>query len=176
MRLTTTVALSAALATAACSTGPSAELRSAAQEEFKTCMGLGTPNGGVIKLAAPSLTEVTAQVDGLDSEVITPQKYPDFTIRGMLPEYEEKSKDGDKTITSTMNVGITFKSVGGVFSATLAGSKMNTDQDGKTRNYPLFSQQLDTKTADFKGVNVSTILTEGQGCALVAKQKLGMDM
>jgi hypothetical protein len=172
MRLSA-IAVSAALATAACSTGPDDEQKAAAQSEFQSCMGIGKANG-VMSRYAPTLTDVTAKLDGLDAEKITAQKYPNFSVRGTLPTYEEKFKDGKTTTTAKMDVGITLKSLGGEFSATLAGSKFTTDSEGKTRNYPLYSETLAPKTSNYKDIKVDVILTEAQGCAIVAQQKLGL--
>lgn len=167
------IVLAAALATAACSSGPSKQQKDDAQSEMRTCMGVGNAKGLMARYA-PKLTGVAAQLDGLDAEKITAQKYPDFTIRGSLPSYTETSKDGKDTVTSEMNVGVTFKSVNGVFAATLAGSKTTTNQDGETRNFPFYSENIDVKSNNFKGMDVALILTEGQGCSIVAQQKLGL--
>lgn len=169
------LALSAALATAACSTGPNDEQKALAQSEIQSCLGIGNANG-VMSRYAPALSGVKAQLDGLDAEKITAQKYPDFTIRGVLPEYEEKSKDGDKTITAKMNVGVAFKSMDGVLSATLSGSKMTKDEEGRTRYFPLYSETIDPAANDFKGMKIDVILQEGRGCAIAAQQKLGLEM
>lgn len=164
MRLASATLPLSALLTAACSNAPSKEDVSAAQTQMQNCITI------------PQLTDVTAKLDGLAGDKITRQAAPDFTIRGMLPSYEEKEVDGKEKLTAKMDVGITFRSAGGKTSAVLSGSKMTTNEEGEIRNYPLFSQDIDAASTDFKGVNVAEVLQKGQACALAAQEKLGLKM
>lgn len=164
----TPIVLAAALATAACSSGPSAEQKQDAQTEMKSCAD------NVLKKYAPQLSEVTARLDGIDAPNYVKKDQPDFTVRGNLAPYEEKSGEGKKMATDKYDVGLAFESEAGKLSATLAGMKTSTDQEGRTRNFPLFSQDVDVASNDFKGIDIAAVLRETRACAVSAQNKLGL--
>lgn len=172
MRLASATLPLSALLTAACSSGPSVEQKNAAQTEMQNCVA----GKGLVSANAPALTDVSAKLTGIDGEKIVAQQYPDFSIKGTLPEYEEKGEDGKKKTVAKVNVGIVFKSEAGKLSAELAGSKFTTFEDGTSRNNPLYTEEVDPAATDFKGINVAAILSGGRACASGAQAKLGLDM
>lgn len=170
MRYASAILPLSALMTAACSTGPADEDRQAASTHMQNCAG------DAVKKSAPILTDILAKLDAASAEKPAKQAKPDFTITGKLPAYEEAKKDGDESIKAKYDVGVTFKSAGGTLSASLSGSKLTTDKDGQTRNYPLFHQDLDVTSTDFRGVDIAASLKAGEQCAIAAQDKLGLKM
>lgn len=179
MRIASAVLPLSVLMTAACSSGPSNTQKQDAQTEMQNCILVPKEKDKpsiAAEFAAP-VTDITATLDGLASDKIIKQPFPDFTIKGAIPRYEDKIKGDDKDdkeIPVSMDVNIIFASVNGKQTVTLSGSQIKTDDKGNKHNNPFFSQELDIASKDFRGVNVAGMLEAGANCAIQAQSKLGL--
>jgi hypothetical protein len=171
MRMSTTLALSAALATAACSSGPSPEQIGAANEALKAC---ASEAGQKQKL---EITNATLNIPEKDAA----QTEPSYVVGAKVPDYWEKRKGkNDKQLDTKITTSLTFTSVAGQVSVT-SSSSMNsmTDQKGARVEGGSFSTGFGQSTpvaqdAVINGVKIADIVAALPDCGKQGYSKLAL--
>lgn len=172
MRMSTTLALSAALATAACSGGPSPEQIGAANEALKAC---ASKAGQKQRLEITNATLSIPEKDAAQTE-------PSYVVGAKVPDYwEKRTGKNDKELDTLVSTSLTFTSVAGKISVGSASStnSMN-DQKGARVEGGSFSTGFGqpavavANDAVINGVKIADMVAALPDCGKQGYSKLGL--
>ena len=148
------LAVSAALATAACSNGPSNTEISDAQTKFASCAT------DVLKKDAAQLTGIKAELTNLDAK--TKPANADFRVSGALPPSQQEVEWKGKKIKADVSASISFKSTSDVQTISVSGYKNALANGGANQ---VFGDEFKPDAGEKYGVNLTTAYPKLQNCA-----------
>ena len=160
MRLSA-LAVSAALATAACSNGPSDSDIADAQTKFAACAT------DVLKADALQLSDVKTELTNLAAE----QKpaHADFSVSASLPNSQTEIEWKGKKINAEVSASMSFKAKAGAQTIGVSGYENALANGGANK---MFSEELKPDAGEKYGVNVTVIYPKLQNCADTARAGL----
>lgn len=161
MRFSTTAALTAALATAACSSGPSENEIAAAQTNFAKCAT------DVLKADALSLSGPKAELTNLTAE--TKPEHADFTVSAALPKTQEEIEWKGKKIKADLSASISFKAISGAQTISVSGYKNALANGGANQ---MFGEDFKPDAGVKYGVDITAVYPKLQQCADTARAPL----